>query len=69
MTNYRLEICEHHDRPQFNYCFDCGAPLEELIVGGQTTLTCSKNWVHLRIFLKQHKGDLEKDSCEPKVIE
>jgi len=69
MTNYRLWLCDFHDRPQFKYCFDCGAPLIEEEVQGKKTLTCSKSWVHLRIFLRPHKGNLEEDDCEPRVIE
>jgi hypothetical protein len=69
MTNYRLYMCEDHDKPQLHYCFDCGAPLVEEEVEGEKTLTCSRMWVHMRVFLRPHKGDLEEDSCEPKVIE
>lgn len=52
MTNYRLRICEEHDRPQFNFCFDCGAPLVEERIGGENTLTCSMNPYHVRIRLE-----------------
>jgi len=63
MTNYRLSICEYHDRPQFNYCFDCGAPLVEQDLPEGKTLTCSKLWVHMRVFLRPHEGDPDGD-CE-----
>jgi hypothetical protein len=63
-TNYRLEICEWHDKPQFNFCFDCGAPLKEVILEGQEFWTCSKNSVHLKLWTIPHKGDLEDTDCE-----
>jgi len=63
MTNYRFSICEYHDKPQFKFCFDCGSPLKEVEMPEGKTLTCSRNWVHVRIFLRPHEGDLEGD-CE-----
>lgn len=68
MTNYRLSICELHDLPQFNACFDCGSPLTEQILEGERTLTCSVNWVHVRIWLRPHEGDPESDCEGIKVI-
>ena len=63
MTNYRLAICEIHDRPQFNYCPDCGASLKEGEVYGRKALACSRDFFHIRILLRPHKGDSE-DECE-----
>ena len=68
MTNYRFEICEIHDKPQFNYCFDCGAPLREEILEGKKTLTCSRLWPHVMIWIIPHGGDLESD-CEGVRVE
>ena len=69
MTNYRITICKEHDAPQFKYCFDCGAPLKREEVEGAESLTCSKNWVHVRIFLEPHIGDLEEGNCPEKEFE
>lgn len=65
MTNYRLCICEYHDKSWFNYCFTCGFPLKK----DGDTLTCSKSWIHVSIFLNKHGGDLEKDDCGVLKIE
>jgi hypothetical protein len=60
MTDYRITICKYHDLGQFKYCFTCGSPL--IMVEG--TLTCSKSWVHIRIFLEECENhedcDVEK---------
>jgi hypothetical protein len=72
MTNYRISVCEYHDKPQFNFCFDCGSPLKFEPKGDHTdfdSLTCSRNWVHCRIFLQEHEGNPENTDCEDKEIE
>ena len=61
MTNYRLTMCAYHDKPQFNYCFDCGAPLEEYEPG---VWVCSKSWVHVRISLDPGTETEHEDGCE-----
>jgi len=66
MTNYRLNICEVHDLPQFAYCFDCGALMKEDDVPG--TRTCTRNWVHLRLFVLPHVGDPETTDCDPECL-
>jgi len=69
MTNYRFSICEYHDKPQFNYCFDCGSPLKVVILEGEEVLTCSKCEWHVKILLRPHEGDLEGDCEMVKVVE
>jgi len=74
MTNYRLNICRVHDLLQFKHCFDCGAPIVEdgfTYTGDsetQTSFTCSKNWVHLRLFVYEHTGDDEKTGCPSECL-
>jgi hypothetical protein len=67
MTNYRLVICAIHDKPQFNYCFTCGAPLIEtpLYIDVDRTVqlgwVCSKNVFHVQIEAIKHHG---KEECQ-----
>lgn len=68
MTNYRFILCRHHDKSQFNFCFDCGSPLIEIKLENEKLLTCKKNTYHVKLFLKPHDGDLENDECEIEVI-
>lgn len=68
MTNYRFEICDHHDQPQFNYCFDCGSPLVKVSMPDGDVLTCKQMPIHIQLWLKPHVGDLENDECEIKAI-
>jgi hypothetical protein len=72
MTNYRITICKYHDQPQFNFCFDCGAPLKFEPKSNENefdTLTCSRHWVHCRIFLEEHDGDVDETDCPERVVE
>ena len=58
MTNYRLEMCEECDKPQFKVCFDCGRPITlrgESPLTGEKTYGCSAMNFHLLIFTKTHE--------------
>ena len=59
MTNYRLNMCARHDKPQFNFCFDCGAPLDKgrTDAQGDTYFSCSREPIHLKIWPYPHADD------------
>lgn len=69
MTNYRIEICELHDKPQTNFCFDCGSPLIEIELSDGKVLACKSNTYHVKYFPKPHEGDPEGDCDLFKVVE
>lgn len=73
MTNYRIQICEEHDKPQFKYCFDCGSPLIPVSYPDGVCWTCSKNTYHVKFFPLPHSlatdPEFEGDCDLFKVLE
>lgn len=59
MTNYRLTINKENEN-LFNFCFTCGAKLKK----EDEILTCSKSWVHIRVFLEDMEEDDYKETLE-----
>lgn len=65
MTNYRLNICELHDKPQVNFCFDCGSPLVMIEMSDGKVLACKSNTYHVKFFILPHSEatDPEEEGC------
>jgi len=74
MTNYRFNVCEYHDGPELKFCFTCGAPLRrydrenpgDYAHIGEPMLTCSREPVHVKIWLYPHDGDSDRSYCTEK---
>lgn len=63
MTNYRMNGCLEHDKPQFKFCFDCGAPLRPNSGVDSSWYECSRVPIHFKIWFYPHGGDLDNDLC------
>jgi hypothetical protein len=70
MTNYRLTMCAYHDKPQWNFCFDCGARLVQRSYPDGLVWVCPRNEFHVHIFAedRRHK-DPDNDSCKEIVFQ
>jgi DNA-directed RNA polymerase subunit M/transcription elongation factor TFIIS len=58
-------MCAYHDKPQFNFCFDCGSPLVPVRFSDGAYWVCEKNMYHVHIEVEEREHvNPEGDYCE-----